>query len=69
MNAPARMFRAVRRLPGFAILTGGVAAGLFVARIASDFVPDALAIGVCMFAAGGLAGFVVGIVYRPRGEP
>jgi hypothetical protein len=62
----ARVFGALRRLPGFAILTAGVAAGLFVARIASDFVPDSLAIGVSMFAAGGLAGFVVGVVYRPR---
>jgi hypothetical protein len=60
------MWGAVRRVPGFAILTGGVAAGLFVARIVSDFVPDALAIGACMFAAGALAGFVVGVVYKPR---
>jgi hypothetical protein len=45
-----------------AMLTAAVAVGLFVSRIASDFVPDALAIGVCMFAAGALGGGIVGFV-------
>jgi hypothetical protein len=58
--------RAIRRLPGRIILTAGVATGLFVSRVVSDFVPDALAIGTCMFAAGGLAGFVVGVTYSGR---
>jgi hypothetical protein len=63
----SRLLSAVRRLPGSAILSGGVAVGLFVSRLVSDFVPDALAIGVCMFAAGGLAGFALGVVYgKPR---
>ena len=45
-----------------AMLTAAVAVGLFVSRIVSDFVPDALAIGVCMFAAGALGGGIVGFV-------
>jgi hypothetical protein len=45
-----------------AMLTASVAVGLFVSRIVSDFVPDALAIGVCMFAAGALGGGIVGFV-------
>ena len=46
-----------------AMLTAAVAVGLFVSRIVSDFVPDALAIGVCMFAAGALGGGIVGFVH------
>lgn len=46
-----------------AMLTASVAVGLFVSRIVSDFVPDALAIGVCMFAAGALGGGIVGFVH------
>ena len=45
-----------------AMLTAAVAVGLFVSRIVSDFVPDALAIGVCMFSAGALGGGIVGFV-------
>jgi hypothetical protein len=37
-------------------LVAGVAAGLFVARELGELVPDALAIGVSMFAAGYLVG-------------
>ena len=46
-----------------AMLTAAVAVGLFVSRIVGDFVPDALAIGVCMFAAGALGGGIVGFVH------
>jgi hypothetical protein len=49
-----------------AIITAGAAVGLFFSRLLSDFVPDALAIGACMFAAGGLAGLVIGILIGLR---
>ena len=48
------------------IVTAGVAVGLFVSRLLSELVPDALAIGVCMFAAGGLSGMLVGLTHPPR---
>ena len=40
--------------------------GLFLARILNEFVPDSLGIGVAMFAAGALGGFVAGVVIRKR---
>ena len=62
-------------LTGFApagVITAGVAVGLFFSHLLSDLVPDALAIGVCMFAAGALSGLVVGLshrAHRPLGAP
>jgi len=49
-----------------AIVVGGIAAGLVVSHALSDFVPDALGIGVGMFAAGLLAGFVAGVVWASK---
>jgi membrane associated rhomboid family serine protease len=47
-----------------AILLSGCAAGLFASHALSELVPDALGIGVGMFAAGALSGFIVGVVWR-----
>ena len=57
------MFRRLRGTRPAAIVTAGVAVGLFVSHVLSDFVPDALAIGVCMFSAGALAGLLVGLTH------
>lgn len=46
------------------VLTAGVAAGLFVAHFAGEFVPDALANCVCMFAFGWLSGRISGLTHR-----
>lgn len=46
------------------IVTGAVASGLFAARLLGEFIPDALAACVCMFGAGWLAGFAMGILAK-----
>lgn len=51
-----------------AVLTGGVAIGLFTSNRLGAIVPDQLAADVCMFAAGVLAGVVLGLSFR-RGVP
>ena len=43
------------------IITASVGVGLFVSRVLAELVPDALAIGLCMFVAGAVGGFVCGI--------
>jgi len=48
------------------IVTGAVAVGLFGARLLGELVPDALAACVCMFAAGMLAGAVLGLAHGHR---
>lgn len=48
---------------GVGVLTAGVAAGLFGARLLGEFVPDNLAGWVCMFAAGAVSGGLVGLAY------
>jgi hypothetical protein len=59
------MLEGLRPLIGAArnagVLTAGVAAGLFVAHFAGEFVPDALANCVCMFAFGWLSGRISGL--------
>ena len=56
------------------VMTAAVAVGLFAAKLAGDFVPDNLAASVCMFAAGVLGGYVLGIrhamrTFRPVSTP
>ena len=46
-----------------AIVVAGCAAGLFVSHVLSEFVPDALGIGVGMFIFGVAAGFVTGVLW------
>jgi hypothetical protein len=46
------------------VLGAAGCAGLFVARLLSEIVPDALAIGVSAFAAGALGGFCAGVLVR-----
>jgi hypothetical protein len=58
------MLRRLRHTRAPAIVTAGAAVGLFVSHLLSELVPDALAIGVCMFAAGSLSGLLVGLTYR-----
>jgi hypothetical protein len=58
------MLRHLRHARPAAIVTAGVAVGLFVSHLLSELVPDALAIGVCMFSAGALSGLLVGLTYR-----
>ncbi len=60
MQAP----RLIRRVPRSALVTAGVAAGLFAARELGELVPDSLAASVCMFAAGYLAGWISGVRWR-----
>jgi hypothetical protein len=45
-------------------VTAGVAVGLFISHVLSELVPDALAIGACMFAAGALSGLLVGLTHH-----
>jgi hypothetical protein len=60
--------RLIRRVPRSALVTLGVAAGLFAARDLGELVPDSLAASVCMFAAGYLAGWISGARWaRARG--
>lgn len=49
-----------------AILSGGVAVGLFASNRLGTFVPDQLAADVCMYAAGVVAGVVLGLSLRKR---
>jgi hypothetical protein len=49
-----------------AVLTGGVAIGLFASNRLGAFIPDQLAADVCMFGAGVLAGVVLGLSVRRR---
>jgi hypothetical protein len=58
------MLGRIRHVRPAAIVTAGVAVGLFVSHLLSELVPDALAIGVCMFAAGALSGLLIGLTYR-----
>ncbi len=58
------MLRRLRHVRPPVIVTAGAAVGLFVSHLLSELVPDALAIGVCMFAAGALSGLLVGLTYR-----
>ena len=53
------------RRPAF-VLGGAACVGLGLARLLNELVPDALGIGVSMFAAGALGGFVAGILWRER---
>lgn len=48
------------------ILVAGCAAGLSVAHLLNDFVPDALGIGVGMFCAGALSGFLAGVLWKGK---
>lgn len=48
------------------IFGGAACTGLTLARVLNELVPDALGIGVSMFAAGALGGFVAGVLYRDR---
>lgn len=48
------------------ILLAGCAAGLSVAHLLNDFVPDALGIGVGMFCTGALSGFVAGLLWKGK---
>ena len=59
------MWRFVRSRHG--LIVAGVAAGLFTARWLGELVPDALAIGVCMFAAGFLCGTAFFALFRRSG--
>lgn len=45
-----------------AIVTGGVAAGLFASRLLGELVPDSMAAAVCMFAAGGISCGLIGLI-------
>jgi hypothetical protein len=58
------VLRRLRHARPAAIVTAGAAVGLFVSHLLSELVPDALAIGVCMFAAGALSGLLVALTYR-----
>lgn len=49
-----------------AVLAASGCVGLFIARILNEFVPDALGIGIALFAAGALGGFVAGVTTRKR---
>ena len=46
-----------------AILVAGCAAGLFASHALSELVPDALGIGIGMFACGALSGFLAGAIW------
>jgi hypothetical protein len=63
------MLRRLRHARPAAIVTAGAAVGLFVSHLLSELVPDALAIGACMFAAGALSGLLVGLTYRASTPP
>jgi hypothetical protein len=63
------MLRRLRHARPAAIVTAGAAVGLFVSHLLSELVPDALAIGACMFAAGALSGLLVGLTYRAAPPP
>ena len=51
-----------------AVLSGGVAVGLFASNRLGAIVPDQLAADVCMYAAGIVAGVVLGLSLRRRTE-
>lgn len=57
---PVQASGLIRRVPRTALVTAGVAVGLFAARELGELVPDSLAASVCMFAAGYLAGWISG---------
>lgn len=47
-----------------AVLSAGVGVGLFASSRLGTFIPDQLAADVCMYAAGVVAGVVVGVSLR-----
>ena len=49
-----------------AIVLAAAGAGLFLSHALSEFVPDALGIGVGMGCAGFCGGLLVGLVWRGR---
>jgi hypothetical protein len=52
-----------------AVLSGGVAVGLFASNRLGAIVPDQLAADVCMYAAGVVAGVVLGLSLRRKVAP
>lgn len=66
IQIPPRLRAVVGSARAVALLSSGLAAGLFVAHLAAEVMPDGIANTVCMFAFGCMAGLLVGLTHSPR---